>query len=117
MEKKARAAIFRFGLLYLAFLVYSGTTVFSKMAAMQSGITIEFLFFMGMEVMCLGVYAIIWQQVLKNMSLITAMSNKGVVVIFGLIWSVLLFEETISLYNVFGTAMIILGIWMVSTDD
>ena len=51
------------------------------------------------------------------MSLITAMSNKGVVVIFGLVWSVVLFHETITLYNVFGTAMIILGIWMVSADD
>ena len=117
MKNNLRGTVFRFGLLYLAFFIYSGTTVFSKLAAMQSGITLSFLFFMGMEVVCLGVYAIIWQQVLKHMSLITAMSTKGEVVIFGLVWSVVLFHETITLYNVFGTAMIILGIWMVSADD
>lgn len=116
MKEKMKAVVWRFGLLYIAFMVYSGTTVCSKMAAMQEGLTVKFLFFVGMEIVCLGVYALIWQQVLKNMSLITAMSNKGVVVIFGLLWSVFLFHETVSLYNILGAAMIIFGIWMVSAD-
>lgn len=117
MKEKAKGIVWRFGLLYTAFLIYSGTTVFSKMAALQDGFTVKFLFFVGMEIVCLGIYAIIWQQVLKNMSLITAMSNKGVVVIFGLLWSVFLFHETVTLYNLLGAVMIIFGIWMVSADD
>lgn len=117
MSKNTQGIVQRFALLYFAFFIYSGTTVFSKLAAMQNGITIKFLFFLGMEVVCLGIYAIIWQQVLKKMSLITAMSNKGVVVIFGLLWSVFLFHESISLYNLLGAALIIFGIWMVSADD
>lgn len=117
MENSKKNNIQSFLLLYLAFMIYSGTTVCSKFAAMQQGITLPFLFFLGMEVFCLGVYAIIWQQVLKKVSLITAMANKGVVVIFGLIWSVLLFHETVSVYNILGTVLIIFGIWMVSTDE
>ena len=70
----------------------------------------------GLEVVCLGVYAIIWQQVLKDFSLVTAMASKGVVVIINLIWSVLLFGETVTLYNIIGAVIIIFGIWMVSSD-
>lgn len=57
-----------------------------------------------------------WQQVLKRFSLVTAMANKGVVVIINLIWSVLLFQEAITIYNIIGAAIIIGGIWMVSSD-
>lgn len=117
MNQNARKSAWHFMLLYLAFLIYSGTTVFSKLAAKQDGITVSFLLFLGLEIVCLGIYAIIWQQVLKNMSLVTAMANKGVVVIFGLLWSVLLFQENIDLCNLLGSALIIFGIWMVSTDE
>ena len=44
------------------------------------------------------------------------MANKGVVVIINLIWSVLLFREVITIYNIIGAAIIIGGIWMVSSD-
>lgn len=102
-------------ILYGAFLIYSLTTICAKLASQQDTM-FKVLIFMGLEVMCLGIYAIIWQQVLKHFSLITAMASKGVVVIFNLIWSVLLFTETVTLYNVIGAAVIIIGIWMVSTD-
>ena len=105
----------KYALLYIAFLVYSGTSVFAKMAAQQS-LLIKMLVFMALEVVCLGIYAIIWQQVLKKFSLVTAMASKGVVVIFNLMWSLILFGERISLYNLIGAAVIIFGIWVVSTD-
>lgn len=105
----------KYGLLYIAFIIYSGSTICAKFASQQDTM-FKVLVFMGLEVMCLGIYAIIWQQVLKHFSLITAMASKGVVVIFNLIWSVLLFSEIVTLYNIIGAAIIILGIWVVSTD-
>lgn len=105
----------KYGLLYGAFLIYSGTTICAKYAAQQD-MLIKVLVFMGLEVICLGIYAIVWQQVLKDFSLVTAMASKGVVVIINLIWSVLLFGETITLYNIIGAVIIIFGIWMVSSD-
>lgn len=106
----------KYGLLYGALLIYSASTICAKLASSQST-TIKVLVFFGLEFVCLGVYAIIWQQVLKHFSLVTAMASKGVVVIFNLIWSVILFGETISLANILGAAIIIFGIWMVSSDD
>ena len=106
----------KYGLLYFAFLIYSFASVFAKIASGQSTLMYTLLF-IGIEVVFLGLYAVIWQQVLKRFPLVVAMSNKGIVVILGLIWSVLLFNEQITVNNIFGTLMIIIGIWMVSSDD
>lgn len=103
-------------LLYGAFLIYSASTICAKLAATQSA-TFRLIVFFGLEFVCLGVYAIIWQQVLKKFTLVTAMASKGVVVIFNLIWSILLFGETITIGNIVGAGIIIFGIWMVSTSD
>ena len=72
------------------------------------------LFFVVCEIICLGLYALFWQQVLKRFSLITAMSNKGCVVLFNLFWAWLLFHENISVNNIIGSIVIILGIVLVS---
>ena len=103
-------------LLYGAFLIYSGTTICAKMAAIHKIFSISFFLYIGLEFTLLGVYAIIWQQVLKQFSLVSAMANKGIVVIFGLFWSVLIFGEIVSIYNIIGAVVIILGIWVVSLD-
>ncbi len=104
-----------YGGLYFAFLIYSLSSVCAKMAAGQESL-FRMMFYLGLEVICLGGYAIVWQQVLKKFPLVTAMANKGVVVIFNLIWSVILFGEAVTMYNVLGAIVIIGGIWMVSSD-
>lgn len=106
----------KYGLLYGAFIVYSFVAICSKYASGQPTI-IKMCLFLGLELLFLGAYAIIWQQVLKHFSLVTAMASKGVVVILNLLWSILLFSEKITLFNVIGAGIIIFGIWMVSTDD
>lgn len=105
----------KYGSLYIAFIIYSGSSICAKYASRQDTM-LKILVFMVLEIMCLGIYAIIWQQILRYFSLVTAMASKGIVVIFNLIWSVMLFSETVTLYNLIGASVIILGIWVVSTD-
>ncbi|MBP5655302.1 MAG: EamA family transporter [Clostridiales bacterium] len=105
----------KYGLLYGAFIIYSLVAVCSKIASFQPDLFRTCLF-LGLEVVCLGVYALVWQQVLKRFPLVTAMANKGSVVIFNLIWSVILFSEHVTIFNMVGAAIIIFGIWMVSSD-
>lgn len=112
---KKRIYIKKYILLYGSFFIYSLSAICAKLASCQN-LPIKVLVFIGLEIFCLGVYALVWQQVLKRFSLVTAMANKGVVVIINLIWSVLLFQEAITLYNIIGAAIIIGGIWMVSSD-
>lgn len=103
-------------ILYGAFLVYSFSAVFAKMASRQNMLT-NVIFFMGLEVILLGIYALIWQQALKRFPLVVAMSSKGITVIMTMIWAVVFFHEHITVRNIVGAGIIILGIWMVSSDD
>lgn len=116
MEKKAcKHKVSDYVLLYVGFGVYSFGGVFAKYAAAQSDLVRMSVYLLG-EIFVLGIYAIFWQQALKRFPLVVAMSNKGVTVVFSLIWSVLLFQEKITIVNILGTLVIFLGIWMVSTD-
>lgn len=113
-EKKHR--ISDFVILYGGFLIYSVSSVFAKEAGIQETILRTLVFFV-LEFLFLGIYAIIWQQTLKRFSLITAMSNKGITVLFSLLWSVLIFKEGITLMNIMGAGLIIAGVVVVSSDD
>lgn len=110
-----RARIADYILLYATFAVYSVVSVCSKLAAMQADTRMTVVF-MGAEIVVLGIYALMWQQVLKRFPMIVAMSNKGITVIYGLLWSVFLFREHITVNNIIGTALILLGIGLVSSD-
>ena len=109
------AVIKKYALLYGAFLIYSFAAVCSKLASGQTAI-IKICVFLGLEVVFLGFYALIWQQALKYFPLVQAMSSKGIVVILNFLWSVLLFSEKITIFNVIGAGIIMLGIWVVSSD-
>lgn len=103
-------------LLYTAYFVYSISSVCAKYASGQTDIA-GFGAFMLLEIFCLGIYALIYQQALKHFPMSVALSNKGVTVILTLMWAALLFGEKITPLNIVGSASIILGIWMVSGDD
>ena len=106
----------KYSSLYFAFFIYSGVTVCAKMAALYEIFSLPFMFYIALEIVLLGAYAILWQQVLKKFSLVSAMANKGIVVVFTLLWSVFLFKETLTFYNIIGALVIVLGIRVVSKD-
>ena len=59
---------------------------------------------------------LVCQQVLKHFTLVKAYSNKGVVVIWNLLWAVIFFQEVITIENLIGSAIIVIGIVVVSSD-
>lgn len=116
MLRITRQDIVNFAFLHIVYILYSFTSVCSKSAASQAFLSWNFFLFLGLLVLLLGIYAVLWQQVIKRFSLVKAYSNKGVVIIWNLLWAVLLFNEKITLSNVLGGAAIIIGIVVVSSD-
>lgn len=104
-------------LLYFAFALYSLSSVFSKLVSFNFDNKFKFVVFLGLEILFLGIYAILWQQILKKFDLVIAMANKGSVVLFSLIWSLFLFKEKITIFNLLGALIIVMGIRMVSKSD
>ena len=91
-------------------LVYACTSIFTKMASRQEMLSWPYLLWIAGAIGVMGVYAILWQQVIKRMPLSTAYMFKGTSLIFVLLFSALLFGEAITLNNVVGSAIIIVGI-------
>lgn len=100
-------------LLHIVLLLYSVNGIFSKLASKNQFLTYRFLFYYGLVVFNLLVYAIFWQQILKKISLTTAFSNKSVIVIWGMLWGALFFQERITLQMIIGGAIISLGVYLV----
>lgn len=91
-------------------LVYACTSIFTKMASRQKMLSWPYLLWIAGAIGVMGVYAILWQQVIKRMSLSTSYMFKGTSLVFVLLFSALLFGETISLTNVIGSVIIVSGI-------
>lgn len=91
-------------------LVYACTGIFTKMASRQEMLSWPYLLWMAGAVGVMGVYAILWQQVLKRVELSTAYMFKGTGMIFGLLIAWLILGEQITINNMIGAAVIITGI-------
>ena len=91
-------------------LIYACTSICTKMASQQKMLSWPYLLWIASAIGVMGVYALLWQQVIARMPLSTAYMFKGTSLIFVLLFSVLLFGEAITLNNVIGAVVIVIGI-------
>lgn len=87
------------------------------MASKQEFLSLNYLLFLAGAVIVMGVYALIWQQILKRMPVSDAYMWKGSTVIFTLALSALFFDESITWMNVFGSLLIVSGIALFAKSD
>lgn len=97
-------------LLEIAFFIYSLSSMFSKQALYNNPSTTHIIIFYILSLMMLGLYAIIWQQVLKKIDLSVAFANKGITIIWGILWGTFIFKEKITIGMIIGASIVILGI-------
>ena len=103
--------------LHLNILLFSLTSVFSKCASDQFnrgglGNPLLYLFLFLMVANC-GVYAIAWQKVMKKFSLSTAYANRSVYLIWSQVWAVVIFHESLSVKNIIGLLVVLVGVMVV----
>ena len=106
-----------FILLHIVFLMYSFVGVVSKLDSGYAFLSPGFLFFYGIVIVTLFVYAIVWQQLLKKLPLVTAYANKAVTVIWGIVWGYFFFHEGITIYKLIGAVVIVVGVYLVVSSD
>jgi drug/metabolite transporter (DMT)-like permease len=66
------------------------------------------------SVALLALYAVGWQKILKRLPLTIAYFNKGLAIFWGLVWSAILFGETLTFFNILGTVVIFAGLALVN---
>ena len=97
--------------------LYSLSTVMSKFAAEEEFLSFKFILFYGIEIAILGVYAILWQQIIKKFDISVASANKAMAVLWSMLWAILFFHDNITINNVIGIVIIIIGTLIVNSDN
>ena len=115
MEKKTNWKVIL--CLHVLLFVYSLESVCSKTAAAQEMFSFKFFLFYGLVLFLLFFYALAWQRILKYMPLTVAYANKGITIIWGMFWGAELFKEAITLKTIIGAVIILIGIYMVVTNN
>ena len=100
VEKKVK--IKQLVILQAIIMIYTLSSVVAKFASGEEFLTFKFIVFYGLEILILGIYAILWQQIIKKFDLSIAYANKAMSLLWSLLWAILFFKESITVKNVIG---------------
>ena len=103
--------------LHIELLLFSLGGICSKLAGQHKFLSFWFIFFYGLVILNLGIYAIVWQQIIKKLPLNTAYSNKALTIAWGMLWGFLFFHEIIKWNMILGAAIVIIGVIIVVRAD
>ncbi len=102
-------------LLQGVFVIYSISSIAAKLASSQLD-SLKSVFSAGFVlaavgvVVILGIYALLWQQVIKKFELSIAYANKAMTLLWGLLWGFLIFDEKLTPAKLIGIAIVFAGI-------
>lgn len=116
-EGKKKAKLKDIFILQIVIAIYTLSTVCAKFASGQEFMSFQFILYYGIEMMILGVYAIIWQQLLKKFDVSIAYANKAMGLLWSIVWAILIFNDTITIKNVIGVLIVIIGTIIVNNED
>ncbi|MBQ8092001.1 MAG: transporter [Clostridia bacterium] len=103
--------------LQLVVILYSLANVMSKIASNYTFLSFPFLAAYAGEIALLGIYAILWQQMIQRLDLTTAYAGRAVALFWSMLWAVLFFHETLTLNNILGVIVVIIGTLVVNSDE
>ena len=97
--------------------LYSIISILSKIASsfLEKEIWMVMVILLIMLIV-LASYAFLWQKLLKKVDLSIAYVNKGMLLFWSMIWSVVIFREEITILNIIGTIIIFVGIMVVNEN-
>ncbi len=114
---KQRKKLFVLLGLHIMLMFFSMSGIASKLAAGEKFLSPKFILYYGVIIGLLGVYAIVWQQIIKRIPLTTAYANRAVTIVWGIIWGVLFFHENVTPLKVIGAVIVIVGVVLFATAD
>lgn len=91
-------------------MLYACVSIFTKYASQQDFMSWNYMLGLIGAIGVMGLYAVLWQQVLKRIELSLAYMFKGTSLIFVMLLAHVLFGEQITWNNIVGAIIIIGGI-------
>ena len=96
--------------LIMVYLFYAGISVILKYTGLQEPLSLRWCAGFAGLIVTLGIYAVVWQQILKRIDLGTAYMFKGVSLIFIMVLLYLCYGEPVTPMKMIGTGIIVVGI-------
>lgn len=110
-----------YAFLHLCIMIFSFTPVFTKMASFEfnkNGIWgIGLYFYLFLMLLDCFIYALAWQKIIQKFELSTAYANKSVYLIWSQIWAAVIFHETLSMQNIIGLVIVLIGVLVVQKNE
>ena len=103
-------------ILQAVIIIYTLSSVTAKLASGKELFSFSFFMFYGLEIVILGVYALLWQQMIKKFELSIAYANRAMALLWSAIWAIVLFKDSLSIKQIIGIAIVILGTIVVNSD-
>ena len=103
--------------LQLVVIIYTFSSIIAKVASGTEPFSLQFILFYGADVAVLGIYALLWQQMIKRFPLSVAYANRSMALCWSLLWSILIFGNEVTPQNLAGILLVIAGTWIVNSDD
>lgn len=102
-------------LLQAIIIIYTISSIMAKFAS--AGETLEkMILFFGLDLLFLGIYAVCWQQMIKIFPLSVAYANRAMALLWSAVWAKIIFGEQISLKQMGGIVLVILGTMVINTE-
>lgn len=102
-------------LLQAVVILYTLSSVMAKFASGQEAPG-RILFFFGMDLFFLGLYALFWQQLIKTLPLSVAYANRAMALLWSALWARLIFGEKIGVRQMGGIVLVIVGILIINGE-
>ncbi|MBE7092559.1 MAG: transporter [Clostridiales bacterium] len=103
--------------LQFAVIIYTLAGVCGRFASNYQFLSLGFILWFGCEFFVLGIYAIVWQQIIKRVDLSVAYVNRSLALCWSMLWAFLIFKESIHFSNIIGVIIIVIGTLIVNSDN
>ena len=103
-------------LLQAIIIIYTISSVMAKFASASAEAPLRMLVFLGLEFVILAIYAVLWQQMIKRFDLSVAYANRSMAILWSMIWAVIFFHDEITLRNILGVLIVLMGTVIVNLD-
>ncbi len=98
-------------------VVYTLSSVVAKFATGKELFSFSFFLFYGLEIVILGIYAILWQQMIKRFDLSVAYANRAMAIVWSAVWAIVLFKDVLAIKQVIGIGFVVLGTIIVNSEQ
>ena len=101
--------------LCLSVAVYSMSGLFTKLAAGYAILSTPYFLCLAGVVTVLGLYAVLWQVALKRVPLSLAYPFRSLGVVYGLAIAGFVFHEEVTVQNLFGGCIVLVGLLLMNS--